>query len=200
MPAKEQRVPAGVAAVAREPGKARAHEKYQRLVDDCKTLPPTPTAVVHPCDQSSLQGAVDAARMGLIAPILVGPRTRIEEVARQNRIDISGLPIVDAPYSHASAEKAVDLVREGKAEALMKGSLHTDELMGGVVRRDSALRTAHRVSHCFKSCRSALCRGIRLSIRGREAERVKLAAGSVDSTNVRPTRQVDIEPPRALDL
>ena len=60
--------------------------------------------------------------MGLIAPILVGPRTRIEEVARQNRIDISGLPIVDAPFSHASAEKAVDLVREGKAEALMKGS------------------------------------------------------------------------------
>ena len=149
MPAQKQRATAGVAAVAREPGKARAHEKYQRLVDDCKTLPPTPTAVVHPCDQSSLQGAVDAARMGLIAPILVGPRTRIEEVARQNKIDISGLPIVDAPFSHASAEKAVDLVREGKAEALMKGSLHTDELMGAVVRRDSGLRTARRVSHCF---------------------------------------------------
>ena len=139
----------GVAAVAREPGKARAHEKYQSLIDACKTLPPTPTAVAHPCDQSSLQGAVDAARMGLIAPILVGPRTRIEEVARQNKIDISGLPIVDAPFSHASAEKAVDLVREGKAEALMKGSLHTDELMGAVVRRDSGLRTARRVSHCF---------------------------------------------------
>jgi phosphate acetyltransferase len=87
--------------------------------------------------------------MGLIAPILVGPRTRIEEVARQNKIDISGLPIVDAPFSHASAEKAVDLVREGKAEALMKGSLHTDELMGAVVRRESGLRTARRVSHCF---------------------------------------------------
>ena len=122
--------------------KARAHEKYQRLVDHCRTLPPTPTAVVHPCDQSSLQGAVDAAGMGLIAPILVGPRTRIEEVARQNKIDISGLPIVDAPFSHASAEKAVDLVREGKAEALMKGSLHTDELMGAVVRRATTARKA----------------------------------------------------------
>ena len=149
MPTQKQRTTEGGAAVAHEPGKAHAHEKYQRLVDECKTLPPTPTAVVHPCDQSSLQGAVDAARMGLIAPILVGPLARIEEVARQNKIDISGLPIVDAPFSHASAEKAVDLVREGKAEALMKGSLHTDELMGAVVRRDSGLRTARRVSHCF---------------------------------------------------
>jgi phosphate acetyltransferase len=87
--------------------------------------------------------------MGLIAPILVGPKKRIEAIARQHRIDISGLPIVDAPYSHASAEAAVELVREGKAEALMKGSLHTDELMGAVVRRDSGLRTARRVSHCF---------------------------------------------------
>ena len=130
-------------------GNARAHEKYQRLVDFCKALPPTPTAVAHPCDQSSLQGAADAARMGLIAPILVGPRSRIEAVAKQYKIDISGLPIVDAPFSHASAEKAVELVREGKAEALMKGSLHTDELMAAVVKRDTGLRTARRVSHCF---------------------------------------------------
>src|SRR5271165_2122376 len=149
MPAQKRRATAGVAPVAREPEKAHAHEKYQRLIDACKTLPPTPTAVAHPCDQSSLQAAVDAARMGLIAPILVGPRTRIEEVARQNKIDISGLPIVDAPFSQASAEKAVDLVREGRAEALMKGSLHTDELMGAVVRRDTGLRTARRISHCF---------------------------------------------------
>lgn len=125
------------------------HEKYQRLIDYCRTLPPMPTAVAHPCDQSSLEGAVDAAKMGLIAPILVGPRDRIEGVARQYDIDIRGLPIVDAPYSQASAAKAVELVREGKAEALMKGSLHTDELMGAVVRRDTGLRTARRVSHCF---------------------------------------------------
>jgi phosphate acetyltransferase len=87
--------------------------------------------------------------MGLIAPILVGPRARIEAVARENNISIAELPIVDAPHSEAAAAAAVQLVREGKAEALMKGSLHTDELMGAVVRRESGLRTGRRVSHCF---------------------------------------------------
>jgi phosphate acetyltransferase len=125
------------------------HEKYQRLIDYCQALPPLPTAVVHPCDQSSLAGAVEAAQMGLIAPILCGPAARIEAVARQYGIPIGGYPIVDAPYSQAAAEAAVELVREGKAEALMKGSLHTDELMAAVVKRDAGLRTARRVSHCF---------------------------------------------------
>ncbi len=125
------------------------HEKYNKLLDFCRTLPPTPTAVAHPCDESSLQGAADAAKLGLIAPILVGPRARIEAVAKQYGIDISGLPIVEAEHSHDSAEKAVALVREGRAEALMKGSLHTDELMGAVVSRDGGLRTSRRVSHCF---------------------------------------------------
>ena len=127
----------------------RPHDKYQRLLDFCQALAPTPTAVAHPCDESSLRGAVDAARLGLIAPILVGPRLRIEAVAKQYGIAIAGLPIVDAPHSHASAELAVQLVREGKAEALMKGSLHTDELMAAVVSRETGLRTARRVSHCF---------------------------------------------------
>jgi len=127
----------------------RKHTKYQRLIDVCETLPPTPTAVAHPCDESSLRGAVDAAKLGLIAPILVGPRARIEAIAKEHGIDIAGLPLVDTPHSQASADKAVELVREGKAEALMKGSLHTDELMGAVVRRDTGLRTARRVSHCF---------------------------------------------------
>ena len=127
----------------------RAHEKYQRLLDFCKGLPPTPTAVAHPCDESSLRGAADAAKLGLIAPILVGPRARIEALAQQFGIDIAGLPIVDTPHSEASAAKAVELVREGKAEALMKGSLHTDELMAAVVKREIGLRTARRVSHCF---------------------------------------------------
>ncbi len=127
----------------------RKHEKYQRLLDYCRSLPPTPTAVAHPCDESSLRGAVDAARLGLITPTLVGPRARIEAIAAQFTIDISGLPIVDAAHSHDSADKAVALVREGKAEALMKGSLHTDELMGAVVNRDTGLRTARRLSHCF---------------------------------------------------
>jgi phosphate acetyltransferase len=125
------------------------HRKYQRLLDFCKSLPPTPTAVAHPCDESSLRGAVEAGQLGLISPILVGPRARIEAVAKQHGIDLANIPIVDAPYSEASAAKAVELVREGKAEALMKGSLHTDELMGAVVRRETGLRTARRVSHCF---------------------------------------------------
>ncbi len=127
----------------------RKHEKYQRLIDACKSLPPTPTAVAHPCDESSLRGAVDAAKLGLIAPVLVGPRARIEAVAKAHGIDIAGVPIVEAPYSQASAAKAVELVREGRAEALMKGSLHTDELMGAVVRKETGLRTSRRVSHCF---------------------------------------------------
>ena len=125
------------------------HEKYQRLIDFCKGMPPMPTAVVHPCDQSSLEGMREAARLGLIAPILVGPRARIEAVAASFAVDISGYPIVDAPHSNAAADAAVLLVREGKADALMKGSLHTDELMGAVVKRDGGLRTARRISHCF---------------------------------------------------
>ena len=127
----------------------RAHIKYQRLLDFCRTLPPTPTAVAHPCDESSLTGAIDAGRLGLIVPILVGPKSRIEAVAKAAGIDLAGVEIVDAPYSDASAERAVELVREGKAEALMKGSLHTDELMAAVVKRDTGLRTKRRVSHCF---------------------------------------------------
>lgn len=125
------------------------HEKYQRLIDYCRTVPPLPTAVVHPCDESSLTGAVEAAQMGLIAPILCGPAARIAAVAQQHGIPIGDYPLVDAPYSQAAAETAVGLVREGRAEALMKGSLHTDELMGAVVRKESGLRTGRRVSHCF---------------------------------------------------
>ncbi len=125
------------------------HARYEMLLERCKALPPTPTAVAHPCDESSLQGAVDAAKAGLIAPILVGPAARIREVAAKCGLDISGYPIVEAAFSHESAEKAVELVRAGKAEALMKGSLHTDELMGAVVSRDKGLRTARRISHCF---------------------------------------------------
>jgi phosphate acetyltransferase len=127
----------------------RSHAKYQRLLDFCKALPPTSTAVVHPCDETSLRGAVEAAELGLIKPILVGPKARIDATAHKYAIDIHGLAIVDAPYSQASAAKAVELVKEGKAEALMKGSLHTDELMGAVVAKEGGLRTARRISHCF---------------------------------------------------
>jgi phosphate acetyltransferase len=126
-----------------------SHEKYQRLIDAAKALEPVATAVAHPCDETSLTGAVDAARLGLIRPILVGPKARIQALAQRLKLDIAGCELVDAPHSHAAAAKAVELVRAGKAEALMKGSLHTDELMAEVVRRDTGLRTARRVSHCF---------------------------------------------------
>ncbi|KAF1693703.1 phosphate acetyltransferase [Pseudoxanthomonas koreensis] len=128
---------------------SQRHEKYQRLIDACRALPPTPTAVVHPCDESSLRGAAEAASLGLIAPILVGPRARIEGLAAEHGIDIGGLALEEAAHSHDSAERAVALVREGRAEALMKGSLHTDEVMAAVVRRDTGLRTSRRISHCF---------------------------------------------------
>jgi phosphate acetyltransferase len=126
-----------------------SHEKYKRLLEIAKTLTPVVTAVTHPCDESSLSGAVDAAKLGLIKPILVGPKAKIEAVAKQSKLDISGYELVDAPHSHAAAAAAVELVRAGKAEALMKGSLHTDELMAEVVRKDTGLRTARRISHCF---------------------------------------------------
>ena len=125
------------------------HVKYRRLLEACQGLAPLPTAVVHPCDDVSIDAAIGAARLGLIEPILVGPRARIEAVAKARGIDAAGLSLVDTPHSHASAERAVELVREGRAEALMKGSLHTDELMAAVVRRDTGLRTARRISHCF---------------------------------------------------
>ena len=128
---------------------AQKHEKYKHLLARVKALTPAVTAVAHPCDESSLRGAVEAAQLGIIAPILVGPRARIEALARQHGLDISGYQIVDAPHSVASAEAAVRLASEGKAEMLMKGSLHTDEVMAAVVRRDAGLRTARRISHCF---------------------------------------------------
>jgi phosphate acetyltransferase len=125
------------------------HAKYERLIEFTKTFPPTPTAVAHPCDRSSLEGAIEAGRIGLIVPILVGPRNKILAAAQAAGIDGNSLEIVDAPHSHAAADAAVELVRAGKAEALMKGSLHTDELMAAVVRREGGLRTERRVSHCF---------------------------------------------------
>ena len=125
------------------------HEKYQRLIAAVGGLPSIPTAVAHPCDVTSLSGAVDAAKAGIITPILVGPPARIIAAAQAAGLDISGFEIVPTEHSHASAERAVALVREGKAELLMKGSLHTDEIMAAVVDRANGLRTARRISHCF---------------------------------------------------
>jgi phosphate acetyltransferase len=127
----------------------RSRERYERLLRAAQSLPPVTTAVAHPCDEVSLKGAVEAAGLGLIAPILVGPPGRIREVAKRAGLDISAFPLIASEHSHDSAAKAVELVREGKAEAVMKGSLHTDELMGAIVARDHGIRTARRISHCF---------------------------------------------------
>jgi phosphate acetyltransferase len=124
-------------------------ERYDRLVREAQRLPPVITAIVHPCDQISIEGVVEAAKLGLIEPILVGPPARIRDAAQQAEADVSSFPIEASAHSHDSAAKAVELVRQGKAEALMKGSLHTDELMGAVVARETGIRTARRISHCF---------------------------------------------------
>ncbi len=127
----------------------RKHEKYERLIERAKAMTPAPCAVAHPCDESSLRGAVEAGQMGLLKPILVGPKARIKTLAAHMELDLSGCELVDAPHSEGSAETAVRLAREGKAEMLMKGSLHTDELMAAVVKRETGLRTSRRISHCF---------------------------------------------------
>jgi len=127
----------------------RKHQKYETLLARCKEIAPTPTAVAHPCDESSLRGAVEAAEIGIIRPILVGPRSKIEEVAKAAGLNIAPYELIDAEHSHAAADLAVQLAREGRAELLMKGSLHTDELMAAVVRSGTGLRTERRISHCF---------------------------------------------------
>jgi phosphotransacetylase len=123
--------------------------KYEHMLAKCKNLKPVPTAVVHPCEESALSGAIEAANLGLITPILVGPRDKIEATAKSAEIDISQYQVVDTPHSHGSAAKAVELVREAQVELLMKGSLHTDELMSAVVSREGGLRSARRISHVF---------------------------------------------------
>ncbi|HET9577209.1 MAG TPA: phosphate acetyltransferase [Usitatibacter sp.] len=135
--------------IALKDAASRRHEKYRQLLEMARRAPPLATAVAHPCDAASIAGAVDAAQLGLLEPVFVGPAVRIRESARSAGLEISPYAIVDAPHSHAAAAMAVQLVREGRAAALMKGSLHTDELMGAVVDREKGLRTARRISHCF---------------------------------------------------
>ena len=125
------------------------HERYTHLLERVKGLEPIPTAVAHPCDAESLKGPVMAFQAGIIEPILVGPENKIRAVAEEFGIDLHGIRIVNAAHSHDSAALAVSLVRTGDAEALMKGSLHTDELMGEVVARANGLRTSRRISHVF---------------------------------------------------
>ena len=141
----------GLASMTRKPaqGAERTHEKYERLIAKAKTLPAIATAVAHPCDESSLAGTMQAAQAGLIVPILVGPKTKIADIAAQHGISLGDIEIIDAPHSQAAAAKAVEIVRTGRAEVLMKGSLHSDELLAEVTKKDTGLRTGRRISHVF---------------------------------------------------
>ena len=130
-------------------GVATRHERYEQLIAAAQKQAAIKVAVVHPCDEFSMRGVGEAMRLRLIEPILVGPVERIRRAADQVGLDIGGVELVDAEHSHAAAAKAVELVRAGRAEALMKGSLHTDELMGAVVSSASGIRTERRISHCF---------------------------------------------------
>jgi phosphate acetyltransferase len=123
--------------------------KYELLLERCRSLEPVPTAVAHPCEETALAGALEAGAKRLITPILVGPAAKIREVAKKGGLDLGTTTIVDAPHSHASAAAAVAMVRSGEVELLMKGSLHTDELLGAVVARETGLRTGRRLSHVF---------------------------------------------------
>jgi phosphate acetyltransferase len=123
--------------------------KYERLIARAKQVPAAITVVAHPCDETSLRGAVEAAEAGIIVPILVGPAEKISAVAQRHGLDIGRFEVVDAPHSDAAAAKAVQLIRESKGELLMKGSLHTDEFMREVTSSKTGLRTARRISHVF---------------------------------------------------
>ncbi|MGY3484645.1 phosphate acetyltransferase [Bradyrhizobium sp. USDA 4011] len=123
--------------------------KYDRLIAAAKAVPAVPTIVVHPCDETSLRGTVESARAGIIRPILVGPERKIRDTASKHGLDISGFEIVDAAHSEEAASKSVELIHAAKGEMLMKGSLHTDELMRAVTAKVGGLRTDRRISHVF---------------------------------------------------
>jgi phosphate acetyltransferase len=128
---------------------ARPHAKYERLIARAKQVPAAITVVVHPCDESSLRGAIEAAEIEIITLVLVGPAEKIRAVAHEYKLDVGRFEIIDVPHSDAAAEKAVELIHEAKGELLMKGSLHTDELMRAVTSGAKGLRTARRISHVF---------------------------------------------------
>jgi phosphate acetyltransferase len=123
--------------------------KYERLIARAKEVPAAATLVVYPCEETALRGPTEAAETGIITPILVGPAAKINALAREHGLDISRFEIVDVTHSEDAAAKAVALIREGKGEILMKGSLHTDELMRAVTAGATGLRTARRISHVF---------------------------------------------------
>lgn len=123
--------------------------RFRQVIEQARGLAPIRTAVVHPVDKNALLGAIDAARAGLIVPVLVGPEMKIRAVAAAESVDLASWALVATRHSHEAAERAVAMVRAGEVEALMKGSLHTDELMQEVVAKETGLRTARRISHVF---------------------------------------------------
>jgi phosphotransacetylase len=123
--------------------------KYDRMMERCQGLAPIPTAVAYPCEETALAGAIDAGTQGLIVPILVGPAATIADIAKAKGIDLGTVDIVDVAGSKAAAAKAVELVRQGRAELLMKGSLHSDEILAAVIAKETGLRTGRRLSHVF---------------------------------------------------
>jgi phosphate acetyltransferase len=127
----------------------RREERFSALLEEAAALEAMPTAVVHPCSTDALIGSIQAAEQNLILPLLVGPAAKIRAIAEAEDLDISPYPVIDVEHSHHAAERAVGMVRAGEAEILMKGSLHTDELLHEVLRRDTGLRTERRLSHCF---------------------------------------------------
>ena len=135
--------------VASDAGEKRPHSKHERLIALAKAVQAVSTIVVHPCDESSLRGAVEAAEAGVIKPILVGPASKIKDTAAKYSLNLSGYEIIDTPHSEAAAAKAVELIHAAKAVMLMKGSLHTDELMRSVTAKAGGLRTERRISHVF---------------------------------------------------
>jgi phosphotransacetylase/acyl dehydratase len=127
----------------------RREDRYLELIKKCEGLAPVTTAVVHPCSDDALIGPIEAAQRGLIEPILVGPEKKIRAIAAQEGLDISPYRLISTEHSHHAAEQGVALVRAGEADALMKGSLHTDELLHAILSKDKGLRTERRISHCF---------------------------------------------------
>ncbi len=148
-PAANSPASAPVSVPATGPHPPSAHPHYDRLIEAVRHLPPLRMAVVHPCSDVSLLAATEAASLGLIEPVLIGPAGKVSEAAAAAGVDLARFTLFDVPHSHAAAEMAVAMALKGSVDAVMKGSLHTDELMGAVVRREGGLRTARRISHCF---------------------------------------------------
>jgi phosphate acetyltransferase/phosphate butyryltransferase len=127
----------------------RDDKAFDDILQQATALGPLPMAVAHPCSREALLGAVEAADHGIATPVLIGPRSKLHKLAEELDVDISRFELIDTPHSHASAEQAVSLVREGYADILMKGSLHTDEFMSEVLARNTGIRTDRRISHVF---------------------------------------------------